>query len=119
MDRRFVYLDYAASAPLRPEAVAARSAYEAEPWACANPSSLHTLGREAQAALEGARRTVAACLGCGFRPMDVSFCGGGTEANNLGVVGLAEGARERDPGRRRVVLSAVEHDSVIDLASPL
>lgn len=119
MDRRYVYLDYAASAPLRPEAVEARAAYEAEPWACANPSSLHTLGRAAQASLEEARRAMAACLGHGFRPMDVAFCGGGTEANNLGVLGLAEGARARDPKRCRVLLSAVEHDSVIDLVSPL
>lgn len=115
----FVYLDYAASAPLRPEAVAARSAYEALPCACANPNSLHTLGRQAASHLEQARRTLAKCLGGGFRPMDVAFAGGGTEANNLAVIGLAEGCREAHPSRRRVLLGATEHDSVLDLVSPL
>ncbi len=112
----FVYLDYAASAPLRPEAVAARSAL---PCACANPNSLHTLGRQAASHLEQARRTLAKCLSGGFRPMDVAFAGGGTEANNLAVIGLAEGCREAHPSRRRVLLGATEHDSVLDLVSPL
>ncbi|NLQ12770.1 aminotransferase class V-fold PLP-dependent enzyme [Olsenella sp. KGMB02461] len=115
----YVYLDYAASAPLRPEAVAARAAYEALPCACANPNSLHTLGRQAASHLEQARRTLAKCLGGGVRPMDVAFAGGGTEANNLAVIGLAEGCREAHPSRRRVLLGATEHDSVLDLVSPL
>ena len=96
---RPVYLDYAASAPLRPEAVAAEGAYRALPCAAANPNSLHTLGRQAATELERARRSVARSLGGGFRPADVVFTGGGTEADNLAVIGMAEGARERDRGR--------------------
>lgn len=119
MDRPYVYLDYAASAPLRPEAVAARDAYEALPCSVANPNSLHTLGRQAAGHLERARRTLAVALGSGFRPFEVSFCGGGTEANNLAVMGLAEGARTKDGRRTSVVIGSVEHDSVLDLAAPL
>ena len=113
------YLDYAASAPLRPEALDAQRAYDEGPFAGANPNSLHTMGRAAARALDGARRDLARCLGGGFRPADVTFTSGGTESNNLAVMGLAEAARQRDSRRRRVVLSAIEHDSVLDLAAPL
>lgn len=110
------YLDYAASAPLREEALEAERAYDASRIAGANPNSLHTLGREAARALDGARRDLARCLGGAIRPSDVVFTSGGTESNNLAVVGLAEGMRERDRHRTQVVLSAIEHDSVLDVA---
>ena len=113
------YLDYAASAPMRPEALEAERAYERAPYAGANPNSLHTLGRQAARALDGARRTLAACLGGGFRPADVTFTSGGTESNNLALLGLAEGARARSSRRRRVVVSAIEHDSVLDVRGVL
>lgn len=109
-----VNLDYAASTPLRPEAVAAQAAYDASPIAGANPNSLHTLGRRAATALEGARRSVARSLGARVRPGEVVFTGGGTEANHLALMGLAEGARDRDRGRTRVIVSAIEHDSILD-----
>lgn len=113
------YLDYAASAPLRPEALAGERAYDEAPYAGANPNSLHTRGREAARALDGARADLARCLGGGFRPSDVILTSGGTESNNLAVIGMAEGARGRDARRRTVVLSAIEHDSVLDLAPAL
>ena len=119
MGETSTYLDYAASAPLRPEALAAERAYDEAPYAGANPNSLHTRGRQAARALDGARADLARCLGGGFRPSDVVFTSGGTESNNLAVLGMAEGARGRDAGRRTVVLSAIEHDSVLDLAGVL
>lgn len=119
MSTTTAYLDYAASAPLRPEALEAERAYDASPYAGANPNSLHTLGRAAARALDGARADLARCLGGGFRPSDVVLTSGGTESNNLAVVGMAEGARARDARRRTVVLSAIEHDSVLDLAPAL
>lgn len=119
MSVTYHYLDYAASAPLRPEAVSARDAYEALACAQANPNSLHSLGREASRHLEDARRTMARCLGGGFRPADIVFCGGGTEADNLAVYGIAEAMRAKDPARTTVILSAIEHDAVRDLAAPL
>lgn len=119
MSRTIEYLDYAASAPMRPEALAAERAYEEAPYAGANPNSLHTMGRAAARALDGARKDVARALGGGFRPADVTFTSGGTESNNLAILGLAEGVRARSARRRRVLLSAIEHDSVLDLAGPL
>lgn len=117
--QRIAYLDYAASAPQRPEAARAELCYAESRIAGANPNSLHTLGREAARALDGARSTIARCLGGGFRPSDVTFTSGGTESNNLAVYGLAEGAHHRDRHRTEVVISAIEHDSVTDLAPSL
>lgn len=114
-----VYLDHAASAPLRERAREAEERYERSDYAGANPNSLHTMGRQAARALDGARRELASCLGGGFRPVDVTFTSGGTEANNLALLGLAEGARSRDARRRKVVLSAIEHDSVLDVVPVL
>ena len=114
-----VYLDYAASAPLRVEALAAQRAYDEAPYAGANPNSLHTLGREAARALDGARRDLVRALGGGFRPSDVVFTSGGTESNNLALLGLAEATRARASRRNRVIVSAIEHDSVLDVRGTL
>lgn len=114
-----LYLDYAASAPLCGAARRAELDYEASHIAGVNPNSLHGLGREAARALDGARRELACCLGGAFRPMDVTFTSGGTESNNLALLGMAEAARERDRGRTRVLVSAIEHDSVLDVLPPL
>ena len=113
------YLDYAASAPLGDAAREAMDAYERAPYAGANPNSLHTMGRQAARALDGARRDLVRCLGGGFRPADVTFTSGGTESNNLALLGLAEGVRDRDRMRTKVVISAIEHDSVLDVAPVL
>lgn len=115
----YVYLDYAASAPMVPEAKAAEAAYAEAPYAGANPNSLHTLGREAAMALEGARREIAKALGGGFHPGEIVFTSGGTESNNLALYGIAEGARARDRKRTRVVVSAIEHDSELDVVPAL
>ncbi len=118
-ENKTVYLDYAASAPLRQEALSAERAYDECPYAGANPNSLHTMGRDAARALDGARASLVRCLGGGFRPSDVILTSGGTESNNLAIVGLAEGARGRSRTRKRVILSAIEHDSVLDLVPTL
>ncbi len=120
MRKRYTYLDYAASAPLRPEARDAWLAYHEKPGSEANPNSLHSLGREAARELEVARRTIATSIGCGFRPGEVVITSGGTESNNLAVLGMAEGARRKSSNKRkRVILSAIEHDSVLDVATLL
>ena len=118
-NRTTVYLDYAASAPAREESLVAERAYEDSPIAGANPNSLHTLGREAARALDGARRDIVRCVGGGFRPSDVVFTSGGTESNNLALLGLSRGAHQRDRKRTRVVLSAIEHDSELDVTGVL
>ncbi|HEY3339370.1 MAG TPA: aminotransferase class V-fold PLP-dependent enzyme, partial [Propionicimonas sp.] len=76
------YLDHAASSPTRPEAVAAMVRTLGLPG---NPSSLHTAGREARRVLEEARESLAADLGAA--PGEVVFTSGGTEANNISLVG--------------------------------
>ena len=93
------YLDWNATAPLRPEAAAAISAALAR---CGNPSSVHRWGRAGRQMVERAREAVAALLG-GVDPGNVVFASGGTEANHLALLGA---------GRHRVLVSAVEHDSV-------
>ncbi len=100
------YLDWNASAPLRPEA---REALLHAVERVGNPSSAHAEGREARNLVEAAREGVAAFLGC--RPSEVVFTSGGTEANNLAVRSLASAARSR-----RFAVARIEHPSVL---SPL
>jgi cysteine desulfurase len=119
LPERYVYLDYAASAPIRPESFEAAARLREQPWADANPNSLHTLGRKAAQALESARHDLASALGGGFRPSEVVFTSGGTESDNLAVLGIAEGVRAKDRRRTKVVISAIEHHAVLNLAAPL
>lgn len=105
------YLDHAASAPALPEALEAFARWAAHGG---NPSSLHAVGRAARAAVEDAREAVAVALGA--HPGDVILTSGGTEADNLAVLGLARAARAADPDRRRVLVSAVEHPAVLAAA---
>jgi cysteine desulfurase len=104
------YLDYAASAPLRAEALAAMLPLLERP--AANPSSQHAQGRAARAAVETAREQVAALVGAA--PAEVVFTSGGTEADNLAVKGAI---LVRPAGERHLVCSAVEHHAVLDAAA--
>lgn len=113
-DNAVVNLDYAASTPMRPEAVRAQVAYDESPFAGANPNSLHSLGRSAARALEECRRILACSLGSRVRPSEIIFTGGGTESNVLALLGIPDGVRGRDRSRNRVIVSAIEHDSILD-----
>jgi cysteine desulfurase len=104
------YLDYAASAPLRAEALAAMRPLLERP--AANPSSQHGAGRAARAAVETAREQVAALVGAA--PAEVVFTSGGTEADNLAVKGAV---LTRPAGTRGLVCTAVEHHAVLDAAA--
>ena len=99
-----IYLDNAASMAMRPEAVSAMVPLLSQ---AGNPSSLHAAGRAARRHLEEARESIAADLGA--RPSEIVFTSGGTEADNLALAGIAAARRAIDPGRRRIVISAVEH----------
>lgn len=103
------YLDHAATAPMRPEALAAVTD---ELSRTGNASSLHTSGRRARRVLEESRETLAAAVGAG--PAEVVFTAGGTEADNLAVKGLFWARTAEDPRRRRILVSAVEHHAVLD-----
>ncbi|MCM3686858.1 cysteine desulfurase family protein [Kocuria rosea] len=104
-----VYLDHAATAPLRPSALAAVTEQLARGG---NPSSLHRPGRAARTVVEQARDEVAAALGAD--PVEVVFTSGGTEADNLAVQGLYRHRRAADPRRRRILVSSVEHAAVAE-----
>jgi cysteine desulfurase len=96
------YLDHAATTPMRPEALAAMLPLLTERFG--NPSGSHAVARAARLALDDARESVAADLGCD--PGEVVFTGGGTESDNLAVLGA------HAAGAGGVVCSAVEHDAV-------
>ncbi len=104
-----IYLDHAATTALGPEAREAMEPYLSERFG--NASEPHAYGREARAALEGARRTVAELLDCG--PAQVVFTSGGSEADNQAVFGFCG----RPLGR--LVVSAIEHPAVREPAIEL
>ena len=105
------YLDHAATTPVLP---AAADAVAGALGLVGNPSSLHASGRRARKVVEESREALAAALG--VRPGEVVLTGGGTEADNLAVKGIAWARRDADPRRTRLLVSAVEHHAVLDPA---
>ena len=102
-----IYFDHNATTPLDPQVLAAMSA--ASERLFANPSSLHAEGRAARHAVEQARAEVAALLAAA--PSEIVLTSGGTEGNNLAVLGAARAARQRG-GPAHVISSPLEHPSV-------
>ncbi|MFJ8893485.1 cysteine desulfurase family protein [Leifsonia sp. NPDC102414] len=103
-----VYLDHAATTPMRPEAIAA---YAEAMGVVGNPSSIHSQGQQAKRMLEEARETVAATLGCD--PIEVVLTSGGTEAINLAIKGLYW-QRNTDGRRPRILAPGGEHHATVD-----
>jgi len=101
-----IYLDSAATTATRREVLEAMWPYLTGEFG--NPSSHHELGESAAVALEAARATVAAWLGC--RASEVVFTSGGTESDNLAIKGIALAT----PRGRRIVTSAIEHEAVLE-----
>ncbi len=100
-----IYLDNAATTPVRPEVVEAMVSLLGAGY---NPSSLHAEGRAARAAVDAARKTVARVLGAA--PREIVFTGGGSESDVLAIVGAA---RARGDRRGHVVTTAIEHHAVL------
>lgn len=112
MTKRTIYLDNAATTPVRQEVLEAMLPFLTE-QAFGNPSSAHHVGRNARIAVDRARRAIAEALG--VSPGQVVFTSGGTEADNLAVIGGALAAR--DAGQPfRVAVSAIEHKAVLAAA---
>jgi len=107
-----IYLDHNASTPVRPEVLEAMLPYFAEHFG--NASSVHAFGQEAKGAVEDARAQVAALLNA--TPGEIVFTSGGTESDNIGVIG---GARALPFKGRHVIVSAIEHDAVRHAADAL
>lgn len=106
---RMIYLDYNATTPLIKEVKA-----EMEPFLdlyFGNPSSPHAYGMTSKQALEAARRRIADSIAC--HPDEIIFTSGGTEANNLAIIGVTSARRNYG---NRIVTSSIEHPSVIETA---
>ena len=102
-----VYLDHAATTPVRAEVLAAMEPFYGPKFG--NPSSMHRWGREARAALDEARERVAAALGASAD--EIVFTSGGTECDNLAILGSWRLLREK--GKRAVVTTPIEHKAIL------
>ncbi|HEV7376115.1 MAG TPA: cysteine desulfurase family protein [Pyrinomonadaceae bacterium] len=111
-DLRRVYLDHSATTPVDVRVVEAMLPYLTTKFG--NASSVHFFGQEARAAVDRARREVAALTGA--RPNEIVFLSGGTEANNLAIRGLAEAAEGHG---RHIITSQIEHSSVRGICDAL
>ena len=103
---RRIYLDHSATTPVDLEVAALMMTYYTEKYG--NPSSVHSFGREARQALEEARRQVAELIGA--TPQEVTFTSGGTEADNLAILGTVEAMRKKG---KHLITSAIEHHAVL------
>jgi len=112
MTKRAIYLDNAATTAVRPEVLEAMLPYLGKD-AFGNPSSAHRFGRAARAGIEAAKRQVAEAVGA--EPNQVVFTSGGTEADNLAIIGAALASRERG-GPFCVAVSATEHKAALAAA---
>ncbi|HWQ72078.1 MAG TPA: cysteine desulfurase NifS [Desulfitobacteriaceae bacterium] len=109
---RRVYLDHSATTPVDQEVAELIRIYYTEKYG--NPSSVHSFGREVKNALEEARQQVAALIGA--RPEEITFTSGGTEADNLAILGTAEARRSKG---KHLIVSAIEHHAVLETAEYL
>ena len=107
-----IYLDNNASTPMAPEVFEAMLPWLHENYG--NASSVHWFGQRAQAALEGARRRVASLIGA--TPHEIIFTSGGTEADNLAILGMSEA---RGSGGRHLITSSIEHPAVLSACRAL
>jgi len=106
MTEERIYLDYAATTPLDPRVLEAMMPYMTEHFG--NPNSIHSFGREARRAIDGAREKIAQLLNC--QPSEIVFTSGGTESDNLALRGVAEAYRHKG---NHIVTTAIEHHAVL------
>ena len=102
-----IYLDYAATTPVHPEVVAAMLPYFTDVFG--NPSSIHSFGQEAKAALEEARDKIAPLVGA--REEEIVFTSGGTEADNLAIKGIAYANEGKG---NHIITTSIEHHAVAE-----
>ncbi len=103
-----IYLDHAATTPVRPEVAAVMMGVLTESFG--NPSSTHQFGRKVRKLMEEARQKTAGAIGAAAR--EIVFTSGGTESNNLAVLGTVRANRDKG---RHLVTTAVEHHAVLDV----
>jgi cysteine desulfurase len=103
-----IYLDHAATTPMRPEVWKAMAPFGSETFG--NPSGVHGVSRSAKNALEESREKIAAIIGA--QPLEIVFTSGGTESDNLAIKGAVLNASPR----QGLVTSAIEHEAVLETA---
>lgn len=108
MAEREIYLDHAATTPVDQQVIAAMLPYLSDSFG--NPSSIHRLGRTALDALDQSREAVADVLGAHYK--EIIFTGGGSEADNLAIKGVALAQRQAGKGAH-LITSAIEHHAVL------
>jgi cysteine desulfurase len=107
-----VYLDHAATSPVKPEVFEAMKPYLTEKFG--NPSSIHSFGQEARKAVDEAREKVARFFNC--KPGEVIFTSGGTEADNLAILGIILASKIKKP---HIITSKIEHHAVLETCEHL
>lgn len=106
-----VYLDYAATTPVRPEVIEVMAPYWSEHFG--NPSSLHSWGREARKAVEEAREKIASLIGA--EAEEIIFTSSVTTSDNLAIMGTVYGLQTTDYSKVHLITSAIEHHGVLDV----
>ena len=104
-------MDNASTTRVYPEVVKEMSKYMLEEYG--NPSSLNSLGEEAQKATENAKKIIATEIGC--KGNEIIFTSGGTESNNLALIGLSKA----NPNRKKIIISSIEHSSIYELCKEM
>lgn len=107
-----IYMDHAATTPTHPAVIERMLPYFGELFG--NPSSVYTLGRRSMEALDSAHDSVAKLLNC--RPTEIVFTGGGSEADNLAIKGIATATRRRG---NHIITTAIEHHAVLHTCQQL
>ncbi|MBW7651378.1 cysteine desulfurase family protein [Anoxybacillus sp. ST4] len=102
-----IYLDHAATSPVHPQVIEAMIPYMTTFFG--NPSSIHSFGRDSRRALDEARETIAKTIGA--KANEIIFTSGGTEADNLAIIGVAMANREKG---RHIITTSVEHHAVLN-----
>ncbi len=115
MTSRRVYFDNSATTRIAPEVLDAMMPFLKEEYG--NPSSIHYLGDQAAKAVRTARKQVADSLGC--YPSEITFTSGGTESDNLALLGVMGACKEKGSGRDRIVTTAIEHEAVLEACEEL
>src|SRR3989344_7610044 len=106
MMKKQIYMDNVATTKVRKEVVSEMQKYMLEDYG--NPSSQHELGQRARNAIDKARTEIAKEIGA--KPGEIYFTSGGTESNNLAIIGLAKA----NPGKKTIIISSIEHPSIVE-----
>lgn len=109
---RSVYLDHAATTPVHPEVLKAMLPYFGEDFG--NASSVHHFGRKTRSAIDQARETVAQAIGAA--PQEIYFTSGGTEADNIAILGVAKALADKG---KHIITSGIEHHAVLETCEAL